>query len=285
MGQTWQRILKVIGHPVVVLLLMAGTVFAVWFLDVAALKLVVSAFGVLGGVSAARSFYATNRVEKALKEVQENRDRAWSPQLENEQILLREALGRGEVSSSTDVILRDQDDVAPSTFDRTLYVRGIQLKNIRCFDDFGISFENETGPFLTTILLGDNAAGKSTLLRSIALGLCSESDAVSLIKTLPGRILRDGTTQGSIEIHLRSYDRKFEGSIHTIIEQSASGGQDIIRQKTYPEDFPWKDIFVCAYGTQRTSGRPSSHENYSPRFSVATLFQITAICSTPRLSS
>jgi hypothetical protein len=37
-------------------------------------------------------------------------------------------------------------------------------------------------------------------------------------------------------------------------------------------DFPWKDIFVCGYGTQRTSGRPSSHENYSPRLSVATLF-------------
>jgi energy-coupling factor transporter ATP-binding protein EcfA2 len=155
---------------------------------------------------------------------------------------------------------------------RTLYLRGLELENIRCFERLRLSLEDETGPFLTTVILGDNAAGKSTILRSIALGLCPESDAVSLIKNLPGSFLRKGTERGSIILHVSSADRTFEGSIRTTIEAPTYGGQEVIRQTTDPVDFPWHQIFVCGYGTQRASGRPLSHEGYEARLAVATLF-------------
>jgi putative AbiEii toxin of type IV toxin-antitoxin system/AAA domain-containing protein len=155
---------------------------------------------------------------------------------------------------------------------RTLYIRGLELENIRCFESLRLSLEDETGPFLTTVILGDNAAGKSTILRSIALGLCPESDAASLIKNLPGSFLRKGTERGSIVLYVSSPDRSFKGSIHTTIEAPSSGGLEIIRQVTDPVDFPWHEVFVCGYGTQRASGRPLSPEGYEARLAVATLF-------------
>jgi energy-coupling factor transporter ATP-binding protein EcfA2 len=173
-----------------------------------------------------------------------------------------------DTKASSDLKSTPGSDIAR----RTLYLRGLELENIRCFERLRLSLEDETGPLLTTVILGDNAAGKSTILRSIALGLCPESDAVSLIKNLPGSFLRKGTERGSITLHMSSVDRSFEGSISTTILAPSSGGQEIIRQTTNPVDFPWDEVFVCGYGTQRASGRPSSPEGYEARLAVATLF-------------
>ncbi len=49
------------------------------------------------------------------------------------------------------------------------------------------------------LLLGDNGCGKSTLLRAIALGLCGD-DATAQVAG--ASLLRDGTTQGSITLHV-----------------------------------------------------------------------------------
>jgi hypothetical protein len=166
---------------------------------------------------------------------------------------------------------------------RTLYIRGLELENIRCFERLKLSLGDEGGPFLTTVILGDNAAGKSTILRSIALGLCPESDAVSLIKNLPGSFLRKGTERGSIILHVSSADRSFEGLIRTTIEAPSSGGQEIIRQVTDPVDFPWHEVFVCGYGTHRASGRPLSPEGYDARLAVATLFSDSSDLMNPEV--
>jgi len=173
-----------------------------------------------------------------------------------------------DTKASSELKSKPHSDIAR----KTLYLRGLELENIRCFEHLRLSLEDETGPLLTTVILGDNAAGKSTILRSIALGLCPESDAVSLIKNLPGSFLRKGTERGSITLYVSSSDRSFEGSISTTILSPSSGGQEIIRQSTDPVDFPWHEVFVCGYGTQRASGRPLSPEGYEARLAVATLF-------------
>jgi hypothetical protein len=164
---------------------------------------------------------------------------------------------------------------------KTICLAGIELENIRCFRSFALALEDSQGPYLTTILLGDNSAGKSTILRSIAAGLCAESDATSLINGVSGSLLREGEARGYIKLHVRSYDRTFEGLIHTSIERSPSG--EIVRQITEPEVFPWDRVFVCGYGTHRSSGRPTSHERYSPRDAVGTLFSDTADLLNPEV--
>ena len=68
-----------------------------------------------------------------------------------------------------------------------MFLKEIRLKNVRCFDDLVLSFAKEPnedekakqeGIRHWTVILGENGAGKSTILRAIAL-VTAGSDAVS----------------------------------------------------------------------------------------------------------
>src|SRR5262249_15696082 len=72
------------------------------------------------------------------------------------------------------------------------------------------------------------------------------------------------------------------GSIRTSIELTKTAGE-VIRQSTEPADFPWDKIFVCGYGTHRSSSRPSSHQTYIPREAVGTLFSDQADLLNPEV--
>ena len=61
-----------------------------------------------------------------------------------------------------------------------LYVSRIQLENVRCFDDIELALSEPGDTASWTVILGDNATGKSTLLRAIAMGLCDESSAADV---------------------------------------------------------------------------------------------------------
>jgi len=152
---------------------------------------------------------------------------------------------------------------------KLFYLSRVEIKNICCFEELDLAFETSHAN-LTTLVLGDNSTGKSTILRSIAIGLCPESEAVSLMKDLKGRFLRDGTNKGWIRIHLRSADRKHMGTIETAIFRS----NDIekVRQTTIPSKFPWDRVFVCGYGTYRTAEASESFEGYRPMDALSTLF-------------
>src|SRR5258708_23959446 len=95
-----RRLLQLITHPVVLFVLLAGSIYAVWFLTDKSAKVAMSALSALAELGIGRFYYATNRVNRALREVQEGRDHAWSPQLENEQVLLRTALRSTEILPS-----------------------------------------------------------------------------------------------------------------------------------------------------------------------------------------
>ena len=61
-----------------------------------------------------------------------------------------------------------------------LYVSRIQLENVRCFDDIELALSEPGDTASWTVILGDNATGKSTLLRAITMGLCDESSAAGV---------------------------------------------------------------------------------------------------------
>ncbi|MBD2150753.1 AAA family ATPase [Pseudanabaena sp. FACHB-1277] len=89
---------------------------------------------------------------------------------------------------------------------RNLVISEVELKNIRCFESLKVSFTEGDKPSDWFMVLGENAAGKTTLLRSIALGLCDQSDAAALKSFLSGDLVRDGADEGYIKIVLSNKD-------------------------------------------------------------------------------
>lgn len=145
-------------------------------------------------------------------------------------------------------------------------VARIELRDVGCFESFDLE---GLGSWVT--VLGDNAAGKSTLLRAIALGLCAESDATVLLRALPGPLRREGADSATIRIWLAGKDLPKETWIETVIEAGPSGER--VRQKTLPDPFPWERIFACGYGTGRSRQATSpSRDAYSPLEALRPLF-------------
>jgi len=161
-----------------------------------------------------------------------------------------------------------------------LRVRRLVLENVRCFESLDLAVDAGTG-WIT--VLGDNAAGKSTVLRSLALGLCQESDAAALMRELPGSLVREGAGSGSIRIELHDDDEVRDLSIVTRLYRDESTGGEILRKETDPTPFPWNRLFVCGYGTNRGRQAHAGFESYTVRDAVRTLFDDDASLQNPEL--
>ncbi len=165
----------------------------------------------------------------------------------------------------------------------SFFIRRISLSNIRCFETFDLSLaDDDAEPDLFTTILGDNGAGKSTLLRSIALGLSSESDASALIKQLPGAFVRQGADEGSIRLELCDRENGRPLNITTRIQKS-DAPDERIRKETEPDPFPWRDVFVCAYGTNRSRQAAASYEAYTLHQAVISLFDDDTVLQNPEV--
>jgi energy-coupling factor transporter ATP-binding protein EcfA2 len=160
---------------------------------------------------------------------------------------------------------------------------GLKLVNIRCFERLELNLEVEGQPAAQVLLLGENASGKTTLLRAIALGLCPEGDAVALMKDVPSGFLRRGTPKGLIRVTLRRASDGAELRVTTQITRGSDSGSERVRQTTEPQDFPWGDIFVCGYGAQRANRAHAGYETYSARDALQALFDPETQLQNPEL--
>jgi len=155
-----------------------------------------------------------------------------------------------------------------------MYIKKIVLKNIRCFEKLEINFDEEWSSLL---ILGDNGDGKSTLLKSLAMGLCDESSAAGLLRELPGELVRKNSKEpGIIKIELENKNKQYK--IETVIESLPAF--ECIKQTVYldgeksrQESFPWLDIFVCGYGPGRQTQGTGDLEEYTAVDAVYTLFR------------
>ena len=161
-----------------------------------------------------------------------------------------------------------------------LRVRRLVLEKVRCFESLDLAVADGTD-WIT--VLGDNAAGKSTLLRSLALGLCQESDAAALMRELPGSMIREGAATGTIRIELHDAEEGRNLSIVTRLHRDESTGEEILRKETDPTPFPWNKLFVCGYGTNRGRQAHAGFETYTVRDAVLTLFDDEASLQNPEL--
>jgi predicted ATPase len=170
-----------------------------------------------------------------------------------------------------------------------LLISKIELFDIRCFQHLDIKIKPENQLNYWIMLLGDNAIGKSTILKSIALGLCNESDAAALIKAseMQGDFIRKGAIEGYIKITLcrdSKTKRPKKYTITTKITKKSEDAPEIVRQETQPaENFPWADIFVCGYGAYRSKQADTSYEQYKAIDAVKSLFDHQTSLQNPEL--
>lgn len=81
-----------------------------------------------------------------------------------------------------------------------MYLSSIEIKNIRSIRHFTMSFDKEEYAGWH-VLLGDNGAGKSSIIRSIALGLIGPTEAIALRQNW-GEWLRYNENKGEIGINV-----------------------------------------------------------------------------------
>jgi hypothetical protein len=151
-----------------------------------------------------------------------------------------------------------------------MYLRRIILEDIRGFRKLDFSLERPTGGYNGwTVITGDNASGKSALLKAVSLALVGPETTRVLQPSLRGWI-REGSENGTIAVQMvagrqdrfaqgRRYDKAFwselqlerNGDEQVTVRQ----GQKHLRKEKGPTRGPWLESpegwFCVGYGPFR----------------------------------
>lgn len=146
-------------------------------------------------------------------------------------------------------------------------ISSLRLVNVRGFDDLTIDFGKGR---LHTVLIGKNGTCKTTLLRSLAIGLADSKDAGGLLAEPNGVLVSEGKSTATIEIELRSTKpQQRHIKCKTVI--GVDDHQDVLAEKTPQNETPG-DLLVCGYGVARQTEGESSVRPYRVIDSVYSLF-------------
>jgi len=166
-------------------------------------------------------------------------------------------------------------------------IKSVKLENIRCFEELKLNFVANSGIINWILILGDNGVGKSTILRSIALGLTEESGASGLLDELGSDWIRKGHKDGKIKIEIEPFPGCKENAyIETLLTEDKFK-EVKVRQTVSPKSpksFNWDDLFVCGYGAGRGISSSESYQEYIITDTVYTLFKYTQPLQNPELN-
>jgi len=88
-----------------------------------------------------------------------------------------------------------------------VYLHALRLQNIKCFESLSFEFARPDASYAgLSVILGGNAAGKSTILRAIAMALSGPQVAAQLLGAPMGWV-RDGSSRGKIDAEVQWDDR------------------------------------------------------------------------------
>ncbi len=175
---------------------------------------------------------------------------------------------------------------------KTVYISRIRLENVRCFKNESIELGNSHPSLL---IAGNNATGKSSILRSIAMGLCDEASAGGLLRELPGDFIRAGAKDATIEIEFTEVSGE-QWIIRTKLVLYDKLNFERIEQKYYKiedrkrirvndwQEFPWDQLFIVGYGAGLRTEGTADYDQYFSGDAVYTLFKYSQTLQNPELA-
>lgn len=172
-----------------------------------------------------------------------------------------------------------------------LYLTRLELQHIRCFPHLVIDFKQLK---CCALLVGDNGDGKSTVLRSLAMGLCDQSSASALFRELPGEFVRrdSGKDESFVQIDLKNAGgwryrirtRFISLNAFERIEQTHFRAKGKGQFRRIDQDkFPWEEMFVSGYGPGIRTFGTAEYSYYLPVDAVYSLFRYDAALQSPEL--
>lgn len=123
-------------------------------------------------------------------------------------------------------------------------IETISIENLRAFSEKMEVKASDThesaGQWL--VFLGENASGKTTLLRAVAMALAAPEDAAAVPSNVDGPLRRDGLRDALVKVGLR-------GGVTLSATISGASGAERVSAETSSQLRPW----VVAYGCRRGS--------------------------------
>lgn len=157
------------------------------------------------------------------------------------------------------------------------YLSEVQLTNIRGFAHLELHLGDESGgPRRRTLVIGKNGTCKSTLLRSLAIGLADRSDAEAMLASPIGKLIGAADTHGQIQLGL-------EGGSLLLSLIASSGDKEYLESHG---ESGFSPPFLVGYGAGRfSSGSESaSFRGYRAIDAVAGLFNHPRPLADPELT-
>lgn len=110
-----------------------------------------------------------------------------------------------------------------------MYVKKVTINNIRSISDFEMTFPEPAG---WHVVIGDNGAGKSTVVKSIALALLDVTDINAAGQDWDEWLKSDGSTTGFIELKIMPFES------NQIIQNRITFEQNLVfGDSSYSDDF------------------------------------------------
>ncbi len=159
-----------------------------------------------------------------------------------------------------------------------MYISHIRLENIRGFRELEIDLSGEDEPRRRTVIIGKNGTCKTSVLRSIALGLCDLTDANALISEPIGAFVRAGAMDGRIIIGVDCGESEltFKSAVIREVEK-----EQVLQPSITP---PPARPFVCGYGAGRFGVGSDTGRGYRIADAVYTLFDYHQTLINPELT-
>ena len=163
-----------------------------------------------------------------------------------------------------------------------MYLRRIHLNNICGIKDLNLGLTDD-GLATSTLLIGKNGTGKSSVLRAIVLGLASETEATALLAEPFGSpFISVGQAQGTIELEIVNGN----GEVYQECKQIAKHGEGDERVTSKASTpFFRRSPLVVAFGAGRSiEGPTSSGRTYRLVDSTYMLFNYEGTFIEPELT-